>query len=75
MELPFTEKSTKETTKETLRWVHVFISNAKRTLLGNHHKVKHKYLQLYLNEFSYKLNRRYFGDKLIERVVVGSAGV
>jgi transposase-like protein len=70
VELHFTEKSTKETTKETLRWVHIFISNAKRTLLGNHHKVKRKYLQLYLNEFVYKLNRRYFGDKLFERVVI-----
>jgi hypothetical protein len=73
VDLHFTEKLTKETTKETLKWVHVFISNAKRTLIGNHHKVKRKYLQLYLNEFVYKLNRRYFGDKLFERVV--TAGV
>jgi len=27
-------------------------------------------LQLYFNEFVYKLNRRYFGDKIFERLVV-----
>jgi len=33
---------------------------AKRNLLGNYYKIKGKYLQLYFNEFVYKLNRRYF---------------
>ena len=65
-----TEKSTKESTAESLRWVHIFISNDKRNLLGNYHKVKGKYLQLYLNEFVYKLNRRYFGEKLFDRIVI-----
>ncbi len=54
------EKPDKETTKETLKRVHITISNAKRNLLGNFHTVKRKYLELYLNEFVYKLNRRYF---------------
>lgn len=70
VELHISEKSTKESTKETLKWVHIYISNAKRNLLGNYHKIKGKYLQLYLNEFTYKLNRRYFGDKLFDRVVI-----
>ncbi len=30
----------KETTKKTLKWVHIFISNAKRNFLGNYHKIK-----------------------------------
>ena len=64
VELHIMEKSSKETTEETLKWVHIAISNAKRNLLGNYHKIKRKYLQLYLNEFIYKLNRRYFGCKL-----------
>ena len=72
VELHITEKSDKETTKETLKWVHITISNAKRNLLGNFHKVKRKYLQLYLNEFVYKLNRRYFEDKLFDRLVIAS---
>lgn len=72
VELHITEKSDKETTKETLKWVHITISNAKRNLLGNFHKIKRKYLQLYLNEFVYKLNRRYFEEKLFDRLVVAS---
>lgn len=67
-----TEKSSKEATKETLKWVHICITNAKRNLLGNYHKIKGKYLQLYLNEFVYKLNRRYFGERLFERVVIAN---
>ncbi len=72
VELHVTEKSGKETTKETLRWVHITISNAKRNLLGNYHEIKGKYLQLYLNEFVYKLNRRYFGDKIFDRLVIAN---
>lgn len=72
VEMHVTEKSSKESTKETLRWVHIFISNAKRNLLGNYHKIKGKYLQYYLNEFVYKLIRRYFGEKLFDRMVVAA---
>ncbi len=72
VELHISEKSSEELTKETLRWVHITISNAKRNFLGNYHKIKGKYLQLYLNEFVYKLNRRYFGEKLFDRLVIAS---
>lgn len=72
VELHITEKSDERTTNETLKWVHITISNAKRNLLGNYHKIKRKYLQLYLNEFIYKLNRRYFGDKLFERLIIAN---
>jgi len=72
VELHITEKSDKKTTEETLKWVHITISNAKRNLLGNYHKIKGKYLQLYLNEFCYKLNRRYFGERLFERLVIAN---
>jgi hypothetical protein len=64
------EKSTKETSATNLPWVHITISNAKRTLLGIYHKIKGKYLQLYLDEFCYKLNRRYFGEKLFDRLAI-----
>ena len=73
VEVHVTEKSTKETTKTTLQWVHIAISNAKRTLLGIYHKIKGKYLQLYLDEFCYKLNRRFFGDRLFDRLTVAVA--
>jgi len=53
-----------------LKWVHIAISNAKRTLLGIYHKIKGMYLQNYLDEFCYKLNRRYVNEKLFERLTV-----
>ncbi len=72
VELHITEKSDKETTKKTLKWVHIFISNAKCNFLGNYHKIKRKHLQLYLNEFVYKLNRRCFEEKLFDRLVLAN---
>lgn len=65
------ERSSPETTTTTLRWVHIAISNAKRNFLGVHHKINRKYLQNYLDEFAYKLNRRYF-KSIFERLVVAS---
>jgi hypothetical protein len=65
------EKSSKGTTKKTLRWVHIAISNAKRNFLGVYHKINANYLQNYLDEFVYKLNRRH-GQDLFERVFVAA---
>lgn len=73
VEIHIMEKSSKETTNTTLKWVHIAISNAKRNLLGVYHKVKGKYLQLYLDEFCFKLNRRYFGERLFDRMVIAVA--
>lgn len=73
VEVHITEKSTKETTIKCLPWVHIAISNAKRNLLGIYHKINGKYLQAYLDEFCYKLNRRYFGDKLFDRLAIAMA--
>ncbi|WP_010521288.1 IS1595 family transposase, partial [Aquimarina agarivorans] len=72
VEVHMSEKSNEQTTKETLKWVHIAISNAKRNFVGTYHKIKAKYLQLYLNEFVYKLNRRYFGEKIFDRLVIAS---
>ena len=55
-----------------LPWVHTMIANAKRTLLGIHHMVSDKYIQGYLDEFCYKVNRRYYGEKLFERLLIAS---
>ena len=51
-----------------LPWVHISISNAKRSILDTYHDVKADFLQIYLNEFSYKFNRRYFGFHLFKRL-------
>ncbi|MCK0123988.1 IS1595 family transposase [Gelidibacter sp. F2691] len=72
VEIHMSEKSNETTTKETLKWVHIAISNAKRNFAGNYYKIKKKYLQLYLNEFVYKLNRRYFGERIFNRLVIAS---
>jgi hypothetical protein len=72
VELHISEKSDENTTKETLKWVHITISNAKRNFVGTYHKIKKKYLQLYLNEFIYKLNRRYFGERIFDRLVIAN---
>lgn len=55
-----------------LPWVHIAISNAKRLLLDVHHKIKTEYLQYYLNEFCYKFNRRYCGEKLFDRLLLAA---
>lgn len=65
-------KSTSESTNGVLNWVHTAISNLKKNLLGIYHMVSEKYLQNYLDEFAYKLNRGYFGEKLFERLIIAS---
>lgn len=47
----------------TLKWAHIVISNLKKHLQTYHMKSE-KMMQDYLNEFCFKLNRRYFGQKL-----------
>jgi DNA-directed RNA polymerase subunit RPC12/RpoP len=54
-----------------LPWVHTSISNAKKLLLDVHHRIDDDFLQNYLNEFCFKLNRRYF-DCIFERLLIAS---
>jgi len=54
-------------------WVHKTISNAKRLLLGIHHSIKRDYMQNYLDEYCYKFNRRYFGEKQFDRLLIACA--
>jgi ribosomal protein L37AE/L43A len=56
-----------------LPWVHTVISNSKRQLLGVHHSIGKGFLQNYLNEFVYKLNRRTFESDLFDRMIVAGA--
>uniref|UniRef100_UPI004048AEA0 IS1595 family transposase n=1 Tax=Flavobacterium sp. TaxID=239 RepID=UPI004048AEA0 len=54
-------------------WVNRTISNAKKILLGIHHNcMNDQYMQNYLDEFCYKFNRRYFGDKLSDRLMIAA---
>lgn len=52
-----------------LPWVHTMISSFKRTMLGINHSIKDTYLQNYLNEFCYRVNRRYFKEQLFDRLM------
>lgn len=54
-----------------LKWVHIAISNLKKHL-QTYHMITERMMQNYLDEFCYKLNRRYFGQKLFDRLIVAS---
>lgn len=51
-------------------WVHIAISNAKKKIKGIHHHVKNEYMQNYLNEFTYKYNRRFFKHLTFDRLII-----
>ena len=51
-------------------WVNITISNAKKVMLGVYHNcMNDKYVQNYIDEFCYKFNRRFFKDKLADRLI------
>jgi len=54
-------------------WANRTISNAKKVLVGIHHNcINSKFMQNYLDEFCYKFNRRYFGEKLSDRLMLAA---
>ena len=53
-----------------LHWLHIVISNAKAFILGTYHDLPKKYLQSYLDEYSFRFSRRSFGAALIESLVI-----
>ena len=50
-----------------LRWVHTIISNAKALIGGTFHGLDGKYMDLYLAEFCFRFNRRFWPDQLFNR--------
>jgi len=56
-----------------LKWLHTVVSNAKAFVLGTFHGLKADDLQLYLDEFCYRFNRRNIPhlmfDKLIDSAI------
>lgn len=62
-------KSTPQNNDTFLHWVNVVIANAKTTILGVYHRISSKYIQNYLDEFTYRMNRRYFGLQIFERLI------
>mgnify|MGYP000102389226 CR=1 FL=1 len=49
-----------------LHWLHIVISNAKAFILGTYHGLSKKYLQSYLDEYSFCFSRHDFGGALLE---------
>ena len=53
--------------------VHLVFSNLKTWLNGIHHGVSNKHLQAYLNEFTFRFNRRFYPFNAF-RSLLGLAG-
>lgn len=58
-----------EQANEWLPWVHVVISNFKTYILGTYHGISGRYLQEYLDEFCYRMNRRFWEGQLPNRLL------
>jgi hypothetical protein len=57
---------------EKFPWIHTFIGNLKRMILGTHHHVSPKHLGGYLAEFGYRANRRWLEARLFDRLLVAT---
>lgn len=56
-----------------LHWLHIIVSNAKTFILGTYHGRPKENLQSYLDEFSFRFNRRSFGPAILDRLAVAVA--
>jgi len=55
--------------KKHLPWVHILISNLKGSLRTIFHGVSKKHLQRYLDEYTYRFNRRFVENQLFDRLL------
>ena len=62
-----------EVAEEFLPICHLVFSNLKTSLNGIHHGVSAKHLQAYLNEFTFRFNRRFYPFNAF-RSLLGVAG-
>jgi len=56
-------------TAEHLKWVNILTSNLKRFLLSTYQGVPPKYRDMYLAEFAYRFNRRYWPHQAFDRLL------
>jgi ribosomal protein L37AE/L43A/transposase-like protein len=52
-----------------MKWLHTVISNAKAFILGTFHGLKADDLQVYLDEFCYRFNRRYMRHLMFDKLI------
>lgn len=57
-----TEGGKHEVVTKVLPWVHIVTSNCRRGIEAIHNEVDERFLQLYLNEYCWKFNRRFYRD-------------
>ena len=57
--VPYTEYDVDKVVKTNLPWVHIVIGRCKNGIAAIHGEVDWQFLQLYLNEFCWKFNRRF----------------
>ena len=58
-----------KTEPEHLHWTHIIISNAKAFINGTFHGLDSVHLQSYLDEFCYRLNRRWMTSTIFSRLL------
>lgn len=57
-----TEGGTHEVVKNVLPWVHIVTGECRSGIEAIHKEIDERFLQLYLNEYCWKFNRRFFRD-------------
>ena len=62
--------STDPQATEVFHWINTVISNAKAFIDGTYHGRGRARRQLYLEEFTYRFNRRHMGTRIAERLVL-----
>ena len=55
--------------EDVLYWTHIVISNAKAFILGTFHGLGGMHIQRYLDEFSYRFNRRHRETEMFDRLL------
>lgn len=58
----FVETNPKEVVRNELPWVHIVIGECRNGIAAIHKDIDKRFLQLYLNEYCWKFNRRFFRD-------------
>lgn len=71
--LAVTERGNPQIAEEYLPIIHLVFANLKTWLNGIHHGVSHQHLQAYLNEFTFRFNRRFYPFNSF-RSLLGIAG-
>ena len=64
---PETEEDVHEVVKTKLPWVHIITGECRSGIEVIHKDVDKRFLQLYLNEYCWKFNRRFFRDSKKEK--------